>query len=336
MHGSIQTSLLVRLIFLLALLAMSFSIYTNITLNKRLSIIDDNIKTLTSEQAKYSVNQAKLLQEQNKVVEGVQAELSKTKKENLDTTSKLTTIQADFTKEKSKNANTVITSGDISTLLNGVSQVVCKQSGSVSSGSATLWNFPDLSHAVLTNKHVVQGAEKCVLVVSDKDSASLGVYALNGVAVTFNKNTDTAAVAIGDVVSATAPSLNSYNYSMSSLRKCPSSISLGSPVVIIGFPAYAKRDTEVILPTIGNVKTIFRTVTNGIVSGYDTSDVAPKGNLKDPNFFISAKIDSGNSGGIAIAKDGDGLCVLGIPTWLTVGNYETQGLVQNIRNVLPK
>ena len=172
--------------------------------------------------------------------------------------------------------------------------------------------------------------------VSDKDSASLGVYALNGVAVTFNKNTDTAAVAIGDVVSATAPSLNSYNYSMSSLRKCPSSISLGSPVVIIGFPAYAKRDTEVILPTIGNVKTIFRTVTNGIVSGYDTSDVAPKGNLKDPNFFISAKIDSGNSGGIAIAKDGDGLCVLGIPTWLTVGNYETQGLVQNIRNVLPK
>ena len=39
---------------------------------------------------------------------------------------------------------------------------------------------------------------------------------------------------------------------------------------------------------------------------------------------------------VAIAKDGNGLCVLGIPTWLTVGNYETQGLVQNIRNVIPK
>ena len=213
---------------------------------------------------------------------------------------------------------------------------MCKQTSAISSGSATLWNFPDMPHFILTNKHVVQGAENCVVVVSNKDSETLGVYSLNGTAITFNKNTDTAGVPIGTVLSPTAPSLSTYNYSISSLRKCPSNISLGSPVVIIGFPAYARRDTEVALPTIGNVKTIFRTVTNGIVSGYDTSDVAPIGNLKEPNFFISAKIDSGNSGGIAIAKDSDGLCVLGIPTWLTIGNYENQGLVQNIRNVLPK
>ena len=48
--------------------------------------------------------------------------------------------------------------------------------------------------------------------------------------------------------------------------------------------------------------------------------------------YVSAKIDSGNSGGIAFSKDSRGLCVLGIPTWLTVGNYETQGLIQNIHN----
>jgi hypothetical protein len=57
--------------------------------------------------------------------------------------------------------------------------------------------------------------------------------------------------------------------------------------------------------------------------------------LKYQNFFVSAKIDSGNSGGIALAKDGQGVCTLGLPTWLTVGNYETQGLIQNIMNLLP-
>jgi S1-C subfamily serine protease len=154
-------------------------------------------------------------------------------------------------------------------------------------------------------------------------------------ATSFNQYTDTAAVTIQKAVSANAPALSSFNYGISSMRKCSSSISLGSPVVIIGFPAYARRDTEVNLETMGKVKVIFRTVTNGIVSGYDTSEVVPKGSLREPNFFISAKIDSGNSGGIALAKDAEGMCVLGLPTWLTVGNFETQGLVQNIRNVLP-
>jgi S1-C subfamily serine protease len=329
-------TLVLRLTFLLTCITLAFAIYTNLITTKKLALIDETLSYLQSEQVRYSVAQNKLLQEQGKVVQTVQDELSKTKKDTLVATSKLTTIEADFTKEKTKSANTVITASDIGTLLNGVSQIVCKNTANVSSGSATLWNFPDMPHTLLTNKHVVQGAENCVVVISNKDSEPLGVYSLKDTAATYNKNTDTAIVSIGNVVSPVAPSLSTYNYSIASLRKCPSTISLGSPVVIIGFPAYAKRDTEVVLPTIGSVKTIFRTVTNGIVSGYDTSDTIPKGNLKEPNFFISAKIDSGNSGGIAIAKDGDGLCVLGIPTWLTVGNYETQGLVQNIRNVLPK
>mgnify|MGYP003440992088 FL=1 len=329
-------TLVLRLTFLLTCITLSFAIYTNIVVSKKLITIDETLTTLKGEQVRYSIAQGRLLQEQSKAVQSVQDELSKTKKDTLDTTSKLSTIEANFTKEKTKTANTVITASDISTLLNGVTQVVCKQKSSVSSGSATLWNFPDMPYVLLTNKHVVAGAENCVVVVSNKDSESLGVYSLKDLALTFNKNTDTAVVTIGNVVSTVAPSLSSYNYSIASLRKCPSTISLGSPVVIIGFPAYAKRDNEVLLPTIGSVQTIFRTVTNGIVSGYDTSDQVPKGLLTEPNFFISAKIDSGNSGGIAIAKDGNGLCVLGIPTWLTVGNYETQGLVQNIRNVIPK
>jgi hypothetical protein len=121
-----------------------------------------------------------------------------------------------------------------------------------------------------------------------------------------------------------------YNYSIAGLPSCKSLLPVGSPMVIIGYPAYAKRDTKLTVETIGTFNTIYRTVTNGIISGYDTSQ---KG---EANYFVSAKIDNGNSGGISLAKDASGLCILGLPTWLSVGNYETQGLVQNINNVLPR
>ena len=76
-------------------------------------------------------------------------------------------------------------------------------------------------------------------------------------------------------------------------------------------------------------------MSNGIISGYD-SIVKDTQKLPYSNYFVSAKIDSGNSGGIALSKNEKGLCVLGVPTWLTVGNYETQGLVQNIHNIYYK
>ncbi|MBU6415530.1 hypothetical protein KGQ34_04820, partial [Patescibacteria group bacterium] len=77
-----------------------------------------------------------------------------------------------------------------------------------------------------------------------------------------------------------------------------------------------------------------RISTNGIISGYDNSVILPPQNLSNPNYYVSAKIDSGNSGGVAFSKDSNGLCVLGVPTWLSIGNYETQGIIQNIHNVL--
>ena len=88
-------------------------------------------------------------------------------------------------------------------------------------------------------------------------------------------------------------------------------------VVIIGYPAYAQHGPAT------------QITTNGIISGFGPSAAS----LPNPNYFVSAKIDSGNSGGIALSKDENGICVLGISTWLTVGNYETQGIVQNIHNI---
>ncbi len=122
----------------------------------------------------------------------------------------------------------------------------------------------------------------------------------------------------------------SANYNLYSLKRCTIRMPLGSPVVIIGFPAFTQSGDSV-FPTNAP-----RTITNGVISGHDQSVSPPQGVLPSVNYFVSNKIDSGNSGGMAVSKDASGLCVLGIPTWLRVGNYDTQGIVQNIHNVIYK
>jgi len=95
---------------------------------------------------------------------------------------------------------------------------------------------------------------------------------------------------------------------------------------VISYPAFTHVHTEEeIIAT--------RTVTEGIISSYELSLKEEYG-LPYVNYFVSAKIDSGNSGGIVLSRDEHGLCVLGVPTWLNIGEFETQGIIQNIRNLL--
>lgn len=224
----------------------------------------------------------------------------------------------------------VITSADLSPYLTSVIQLLCvRETGTVASGSGTLWTLPQYGYAVLTNHHVVRNAKRCIAHIPDTDNDTVGVFALNTDNYTHDEDTDTAILALGDDLGESLP-LRQYNYAASTLRTCPTTLDTGTPVVAIGFPAYARRNSTVDIPSLGSISSVYRATTNGIVSGFDTSNTS----LAYQNFFVSAKIDSGNSGGLALAKDEDGLCVLGIPTWLSVGNYETQGLVQNILNVV--
>ena len=118
------------------------------------------------------------------------------------------------------------------------------------------------------------------------------------------------------------------------MQTCPEEIPLNSPVVIIGFPAFTtKYSTETSKKTgWGDTS---RTVTNGVISAYDT-DVQINEKLPYRNYFVSAKMDSGNSGGVALSKVDNKLCLLGLPTWVNTGNYDNQGLVQSMGNVLFK
>ncbi|MEI7765609.1 MAG: serine protease [bacterium] len=107
--------------------------------------------------------------------------------------------------------------------------------------------------------------------------------------------------------------IDSTNLSLSSLKKgklCSKNnikANTGDQIVVIGYPA------------IGSTKDI--TATEGIISGYDY-----------PYYVTSAKIEHGNSGGLAIlVKDN---CFLGVPTGAVTGSIESLGRIFDIAILL--
>jgi S1-C subfamily serine protease len=282
------------------------------------------------EKAQQETEAAQLLNAQQAELLQTKTELEETKQQSVKTNAQVQTLTKTLEKQSTTQKDIVISSNDLTPYTTGVVQVVCSGPSGVSSGSGSLFTFSEVSRAVLTNHHVVENASKCVAIMTSTANTTTGMFALEGSIYTYNQNTDEAILALGKSLSTASVPIANYNYSLSTMKRCTSLMPVGTPVVIIGFPAYAKRDTTITIETIGTINSIYRTVTNGIISGYDTSKPG------DANYFVSAKIDNGNSGGIALAKDANGVCALGLPTWLTVGNYETQGLVQNVSNLLPK
>jgi hypothetical protein len=96
---------------------------------------------------------------------------------------------------------------------------------------------------------------------------------------------------------------------------CSNSLAIGDPVVIIGYPAYGGSNAIFNANGNGDNSTpVEVTATEGIISG--------KSGIY---YTTSAKIDSGNSGGLAIDETND--CYFGIPTWDESGNFESLGRI---------
>lgn len=307
--------------------ALSYMLYKKVTATEALQqqlLAKQETERLAQEQ-----KSKELIELQEKALTAAQLELAKTKTESERNAAAIRTLKATVESDAALPKSVVISSSDLAPVMSGIVQVLCVTGTGVASGSGSLWNFKEVPQAVLTNYHVVKGADRCVISMTNNANEVIGIWSAGSSIYTFNKDTDQAVLSISSSLSTNNVPIANYNYTLSNLRRCPNNFPVGSPVVILGFPAYAKRDATVDVPSIGTVHAIYRTATNGIISGYDTSQ---KGNA---NYFVSAKIDQGNSGGIVLGKDASGLCSLGLPTWLTVGNYETQGLVQNIANILP-
>lgn len=230
-----------------------------------------------------------------------------------------------------ENIVTPITSEDVANFLSSTGEVLCNNG----SGSGFFWQEPS-GIKVITNQHVIESDTECQFLPQHAEGNTWAAYKLDlSSNKPWNQYTDVAKLTptvINNGVQ--SPPVSVINDSgISKLRKCPDKLPQGTPLVLIGYPAFAERIA--VAPNTGlKYKTNSRQITDGIISGYDDTEVGAWGSLKYSNYYVSAKIDSGNSGGPAFAKDQDGLCFLGIATWLNVGNYETQGIVQNILNIL--
>lgn len=275
-------------------------------------------KYLDSHGEKIQIQQQ--VQIQQKVLEQAQSEIEKLKQGLLE--QKIYSQQ-----QESETRSFSVSTTEINKYIDGVVLVRCVNS----EGSGFLMNL-DNGYTVITNDHVISGNDNCGAMPYDSSGKNLGYFDLDLTSSSeWNSYTDITILKMNIIPalqSLTKP-ISSLNYNLSGLRLCPTKMASGFPVVIVGYPAFGKHILEDGRKYDVPVST--RQVTEGVISSYYESIKLPYS-----NYYVSAKIDSGNSGGIALSKDSKGLCLLGVTTWLSVGNFETQGIVQNIHNVFRK
>jgi len=174
------------------------------------------------------------------------------------------------------------------------------------SGSGFLTIFSNGTIAVMTNKHVLLNEGLYPAALCD-------IYFLNGEKYRvlwtdiksgygYNPNYD-----IGSI---TLYGLSTYLKNLVTRREeyyCPTEPEIGDKIVVLGYPG------------IGSNSGI--TVTEGIISGYEGA-----------YYVTSAKIDRGNSGGIAVSvKDN---CIVGMPSASVTGSIESLGRILSVKTIL--
>ena len=214
------------------------------------------------------------LQEQQDALDDTKQELLKTKNELNALANK--PAQTIIQKETTKSSE--ITSNEIKPLLYGVVNIDCN----FVFGSGSLWNL-DGEYFVLTNNHVVnQGSYK-------GSYCSIPAFSLNGGLGTYviyttqgtrwNTKTDISVLKLHSL-NQSNPNIDTLDYKIGELQKCPTPMEMGSPVVALGYPIY------------GQGNSISLIATNGIISGFIGGSVTD--GLPYPNYIVSAKIDNGN------------------------------------------
>ncbi len=362
--GYIQISILVPIVFGLLILGSSYFGVTQYSEIRKEKIAAQEQQKIADEKAELEKEKElqELIESQQRAIEDAQLEIEKLKMQDIVSKDKQNSLEQRILEDNDNTevGDIVISASEIDQYLSGSVMVTCNYPDERSQGSGTLWRLPDSSDLhILTNKHVVGdtvGLQNCVASIKDSTDADRGTYYLDISNIrNWNDFTDVALLKVGKITEYDEEPSSYYavgdkktcttnryladdgwcyykedlNYKISNLSFCPTKMPSGSSVVAIGFPAFGEKSVN-----IGGINGLrsFRIISNGIISGFDDTTIF--NGLPFVNYFVSAKIDSGNSGGIALSKTESGLCVLGIPTWLNLGDYDTQGLVQNIHNVM--
>lgn len=219
-----------------------------------------------------------------------------------------------------------VTSGGFSQNLTQIAPSVVKilclvdsYSGDIQQGSGILYKANNStefgSYFVRTNLHVVDTLDgsqsECVIAVYPdyKSASNYLLFKSNGYKF-YNANLDIAYLTpqlidkSKSVFAGSFDDLSRYARSENASPTC-SAVNVGDHLSVLGYPGVG-GDTL--------------TITDGIVSGFEF-DYGTR------YIKTSAKIEHGNSGGIAIKDSG---CVVGIPTFVQSGNIESIGRILDL------
>jgi len=314
-------------IVLLVLLFLSVGLFIKLdTLSGRINIEEEKSKSAEADVLHLKVEVETLI---SKSAEDTKAEIEKRLVEEQD---KITSLQTQLSSESQKriqleskiNTETGLSSTRLSGLESSLkdkydlvsiiskwrkrtARVVCKFGTGTGSGSGVLTYYDagdGPRYGILTNKHVInyngKTATSCTVTFPDS-------------ALTFTVTRDAEQIQTStkgyDFGRLLVPTVNSYVISNAAGESelCKGTPVVGDELVILGYPR------------IGSGNDI--TATEGIISGFDGD-----------YYITSAKVEQGNSGGSTILLKNN--CMLGIPTFVELGNLEALARILKISVIL--
>jgi hypothetical protein len=252
-----------------------------------------------------------------KEIESLKSKTSKQSQSQQQTNQNVSTLKEELKSDEVVKNQTY--EAQASVVLDSIAKVVCSlDKNKMSSGSGTIWSKGN-KYYLVTNRHVLEDAdtddESCGITiarnwnaVADDPSAAyqnddLLIYQLNqGYTYWEAEGLD---LAITEIYEYEQPLSYLEDIAMETNEaECNETVAPGSKIKIIGFP----YTSSVSLPTI----------TEGIISSFEKT-----GEML--YYITSAKIEHGNSGGIAVTDDY--YCMVGIPSAVVVGETESYGRI---------
>ena len=252
---------------------------------------------------------SKLGQQLQEAQESTDKSLASLKEENEDLKSEseqlktsLQTVSSNSQKQQLSSTNE-LSQNLLNKIMPRIVKVRCVKGNSVSTGSGTIQALAGGSTqwSVYTNLHVTDLNWSCtVSLPTGVDYVPTKTYSASLVgegSYSYYPDIDFAILRVSN----TTESFNEFP-----LPACGvADVQIGNRVTIFGYPGFGGNSL---------------TVTDGIVSGIEYTAYGPV-------YKTSAKIDSGNSGGLAI--DNNNKCGIGIPTWAVSGTLEGLGYIQS-------
>ncbi len=307
--GLRRNTLIVSVVAVFVVAIVSFlSIMNGHAIQKQLQATQDRLTSIAS-----TTNQKLDRQSQ---------ELNRQSQELNQKTSQISALESDIKLAASKEGSS---SGNISKILSSLSpsvvKIVCNSDYSgnnLQEGSGLLYHSVSSAYGpyyVETNLHVVQTSDgslsQCLIAIYPDytDTNNYLLYQTSGYQI-FKSGADlsflTPELANSDNAG-TKTQLAQYAKERTSTTYCSSS-SIGDHLSILGYPGVGGSSL---------------TATDGIISGFE---------YDNGTRFIktSAKIEQGNSGGVAIKDSG---CILGIPTFVETGSVESIGRILDLNDL---